>query len=74
MRIEKVMEVSDSFVRAYEYYKKLLQTKDEFESHDFVLSKVARMFGFNNIKKFKLFVMKKEKEEEEMAKVPRRNY
>lgn len=74
MRIEKVMEVSDSFIRAYDYYKKLIEKKDKHTSHDFILSQVARMFGFNNIKKFKLFVMKKEQEEQEIEQFNKRRY
>jgi hypothetical protein len=63
MRIQIVMEVSDTFVRAYEYYKQLLKKKDEHTTDDYVLGRVAQMFGLNNRKKFKDYVMHKEKEE-----------
>jgi len=64
MRIETIMEISDSFVRAYQSYKNLLKRKDEHESEDLLLTRVALMFGIDSIKKFKMFVMNKEKNEE----------
>lgn len=64
MKIQKIMEVSDSFVRAYDYYKRELKKSDGTKSPDLILSTVARMFGLNNLKKFKIYAMRREGEEE----------
>ena len=72
MRIENVMEVTDTFVRAYDYYKKLVN-EDDGDTPDLKLSKAARMFGLGNIKKFKLYVVKKEQQETENNQFARNN-
>lgn len=74
MRIEHVMEVSDTFVRAYESYKKLLKDNKENKTPDYILTKVALMFGLDNLKSFKRFVMKKEKEDADRDAAMRRSY
>lgn len=57
------MEVSDTFVKAYEYYKRMLSQKLPSESPDFILNRVRQIFGLNDLRVFKDYVMRREEDE-----------
>lgn len=65
MKVQKLMELPEKYIDAYNYYKRVQSqgTQDEGESHGLLVSRVARMFMLPNIKDFYLYVLKRDKME-----------
>ena len=59
MRIQNIMEMSERFLNAYDYYQKVKDKKHDI-SRDALIAQIARMFGLPNIKHFHSYVLQQE--------------
>ena len=60
MKIQVILEVSERYINAYEYYQKA-KRKYKNMSRDALISQIARMFGMNDIKRFHSYVLSMER-------------